>query len=534
MHTPSRQSSTAIWQYVLFILSLCITSTYAQTTITVTTDAGDVVGKQTDNAMVFKGIPYAAPPVGDLRWKAPQPVTPWQTPRDCDEFASRCPQPDVSDRPWLGKSGPMSEDCLYLNVWAPAKADKPLPVMVWIHGGGFTIGAGSLAFYDGMQLAKQGVVLVTINYRLGPFGFFGHRALADESPDHVSGNYGLMDQIAALQWVKKNIHQFNGDPNRVTIFGESAGSVSVTCLMVSPLAKGLFHRAIAESGTGTSIHQQLDTSKLIGESLHVMGEKIAAKLRIRGSDADAVKALRSVSAEDLLKASNPEIVMKKTGNKFGPVIDGYVLPDNPGVLFAQGKQHPVPLMIGSNGEDGILHGSSLPIQHVRGYRWVLNRLFGEDGNRVFELFPAKTDDELKQAKIDLLTVTGFVAPSRRLANLMHKVDTPAYLYHFTRVSPAAKRANIGAAHGAEIVYIFDSFGNPTGYDQTDHQLADVMRHYWINFASNGNPNGKDLPHWPAYDSSDQHMNFGDTAQVGTHLHKEACDIFDRVAARERR
>lgn len=524
MPTPSIRSLA----HLLMILCVWVVTANAQSPVTLNIDSGPIMGNRVDDQLIFKGIPYAAPPVGALRWCEPQPVTPWQSPRACTAFGKRCPQPDMSDRPWLGEAGPMSEDCLYLNVWAPAKQDKPLPVMVWIHGGGFTIGAGTLAFYDGAALAKRDVVLVSINYRLGPFGFFGHPALTAESPHHVSGNYGLLDQIAALQWVQRNISAFGGDPNCVTIFGESAGSVAVTCLMVSPLARGLFHRAIAESGTGASLHQQLDKPYSRRQSLHDMGKAIAAKLGQQKEDATALAALRQVSAEDLLKAANPEIVVAKKGFKFGPVIDGYVLPDNPGDLFAHGKQHHVPLMIGSNAEDGILHAGNLPIRRVAGYRWTLNKLFGKDGPAVFDLFPAEKDSDVKQAKLDLVTVAAFTATSRRLAADMQHVNTPAYLYQFTRVSPAAIRAGIGAVHGAEIVYIFGTFGNPVGYNQTDHQLGDIMRQYWVNFATTGNPNGDNLPHWPAYDHTDQHMQLGDTAHVGQHLYQQACDLFDRI------
>ncbi len=518
--------------FVLLVF-MCNAMVKAQDTVTIKTNAGPVVGEVSDGIRVFKGIPYAAPPVGDLRWRAPQAVAPWQSPRQCQNFSSRCPQPDVSDRPWLGKAGPMDEDCLYLNVWAPSDVKKPLPVMVWIHGGGFTIGAGSLDFYEGKAFAKEQVVLVTINYRLGPFGFFGHEALAKESPNHVSGNYGLLDQIAALQWVQRNIQSFGGDPNCVTIFGESAGSVAVTCLMVSPLAKGLFHRAIAQSGTGTSIYQQLNEPHKRSKSLHATGNVLADKLGIDASDTDALAKLRNVSAQKLLEISNPQLISQGLqGTKFGPVIDGYVLPANPGKMFANGQQHPIPLMIGSNQQDGILHASALPIRRVQGYKWILNRLFGKDGPAVFDLFPAKTNDDIKQAKLDLMTVSAFAAPSRRLAAAMQNVATPAYLYEFTRISPAAKRKGLGAVHGAEIVYLFDTFGHPTGYDQTDHQLANQMRTYWINFATTGNPNGSNLPHWPTYDVTDQHMQFGDTSQAGKHLYKQACDIFDRVVIQE--
>jgi para-nitrobenzyl esterase len=514
-------------------IGISLIASQAQAQINVKIASGTLVGKSIKGdptINVFKGIPYAAPPVGDLRWREPQPVASWTTPRDCSNFASRCPQPDVSDRPWLGEAGPMSEDCLYLNVWAPAKSDKPMPVMVWIHGGGFTIGAGSLGFYDGLELARQGVVLVTINYRLGPLGFFGHPALTAESEHHVSGNYGLLDQIAALQWVKRNIVQFGGDPNCVTIFGESAGSVSVTCLMASPLSKGLFHRAIAQSGTGASLHQFLESSHAREKSLHEMGKSIASKLGVRGDDAKALASLREVSAEALLKASDPQIIANGLkGKKFGPVIDDYVLLENPGNTFAKGKQHPVQLMIGANAQDGLLHASALPIKRVRGYEWIIKRMFGDDASTLLSLFPAKSDADVKAALLELMTVSAFVAPSRRLAADMANVHTPAYLYHFSRVSPGAAIKGAGAAHGAEIPYVFGTFKSKATYDQTDYQLANVMRQYWVNFAKTGNPNNDALPHWPAYTSqTDEHMNFGDTALAGKHLHQQACDTFDKI------
>ncbi len=520
---------------VLLVVLLSVFSVNARAQVTVNITSGPIVGQTLAGepaVNVFKGIPYAAPPVGNLRWREPQPVTAWNTPRDCTSFAPRCPQPDVSDRPWLGEAGPMDEDCLYLNIWAPEKVDKPLPVMVWIHGGGFTIGASSLRFYDGLTLAQQGVVLVSLNYRLGPFGFFGHPALTAESDHHISGNYGLLDQIAALHWVQNNIAQFGGDPKRVTIFGESAGSVAVTCLMASPLSKGLFHRAIAQSGTGTSLHQHLDQSHSRGQSLHKIGITLASKFGIQGDDVNALKALREVSAEQLLKVSDPQLISQGLkGTKFGPVIDGYVLTGNPGELFAQGKQHAVPLMIGANAQDGILHASTLPIKRVRGYEWIIKRMFKQDAPEILALFPAQTNHDVSSALLDLMTVSAFVAPSRRLAAAMQNVNSPAYLYHFSRVSPGAKRAGVGAAHGAEIPYVFNTFKNNRTYDQTDHELADVMRQYWVNFAATGNPNADGLASWPAYTpDTDEHMDFGKTATVGKNLHKQACDLFDKIAS----
>lgn len=518
---------------LLFGCVLCMqVSAEAQSTVQVQTDAGPVVGQSADGVSVFKAIPFAAPPVGELRWREPQPVTPWDKPRDCTQFSARCPQPEFPDRPWLGEAGAMSEDCLYLNVWTPAAHNKPLPVMVWIHGGGFTLGAGTLKFYDGTSFAKQGVVLVTINYRLGPFGFFGHPALTSESPHHVSGNYGLLDQIAALQWVQRNIAHFGGDPKCVTIFGESAGSVAVTCLMASPQAKGLFHRAIAESGTGASIRQHLADANGPVKSLQDTGKEIADKLGIDRDDDNVLTKLRQVSAEQLLNTTDPQVIMAKRGGiKFGPVIDGYVLPENPQQVFAEGKQNAVPLLIGSNGADGVLHGSAIPVRRVAGYRWLINRIFKDHADQILKLFPVNDNDDIEKAKIDLMTISAFAAPSRRFANLMQTVKTPAYLYHFTRVSPGARRAHVGAAHGAEIPYVFGNFGHSLNYDRDDQKLAKLMQQYWINFAATGNPNGPNLPNWPAYrSSSDMTMQLDVAAKAVEHLNKQACDVFDQVNA----
>ncbi len=290
----------------------------------------------------FKGIPYAAPPVGNLRWKTPILPTKWQDVRKADHYGDSCLQPE--DKIIGSKEQQkMSEDCLYLNVWTKSKTgSEKLPVMFWIHGGGCTTGSGSMPYYDGSRLAQKGVVLVTINYRLGPFGYFGHPALSAESEHKVSGNYGLLDQIFALEWVRDNIAAFGGDPGNVTIFGESAGAISVGCLLVSPLARGLFHRAILESGSILGVTNTLKT-------LEEQGETLAKSFGT--TKPFTASSLRAIPADEVLAKSSPAIGLFGKGIKYRPVIDGYVIPEYPMALFEKGKQAPVPMLIGTNKDE---------------------------------------------------------------------------------------------------------------------------------------------------------------------------------------
>ncbi len=489
--------------------------------------AGASVGEKGD-VHVYKGIPFAAPPVGGLRWRPPQAVKPWDGVRACTAFGPWCPQPQAL----LGRgTGTQSEDCLYLNVWTPAKGPKDkLPVMVWLHGGGHTTGSGASELYGGERLAREGVVVVTINYRLGPFGYLGHPLLSKESDRKVSGNYGLLDQIAALAWVQRNIAAFGGNPGCVTIFGESAGSVSVCRLMVSPLAKGLFHRAIAQSGGAHGLNRHLREEWNQLPPMEKVGEQLAEQLGCARA-ADPLAALRAKSAQEVLDAAAPAQGLFGKGIKFGPIVDGWALPDDPVALFAAGKQHDVPFMTGSNADEGSVFMQQMPLRRVQGYKWLLAQRFGKQADRVFALFPAERDQDAPAAMSRLVGVSAFVAPARALARSMAKCKSPAYLYHFTRVPPLTQGRGFGACHALEIGYVFGTLEGRPGFTEADRALSATMRKCWAHFARTGDPNSDGLPRWPAYTrEADQCLEFGDEVKVRAGLCREACDLFDAIQA----
>lgn len=470
-------------------------------------------GKNPD-VRVYRGIPYAAPPVGDLRWKAPQPPAPWTDVRAATDFSSDCwqtPYPPAAAI-YQHKMRPLSEDCLYLNIWTTAKSAKDhLPVMFWIHGGGFTRGAGSGAAYDGEFLARKGVVVVTINYRLGIFGFFAHPALTAESGHHASGNYGLLDQIAALHWVKKSIAAFGGDPDRVTIFGESAGSWAVSELMASPLAKGLFQRAIGESGGSFSPM----TSLADGEKA---GEKLVASTQ--GTTNDVLKALRAVSAQDLLKAGSSEVVRA--------IVDGFVLPQNVYEVFAQGKQNDVPLLLGNNANEGTtLVPQGAGIKAAMFTEGAKTR-YGALAAQFLKIYPADSDEEAVKSFYSAYRDQAFGWEMRTWARIQTRTGHhPAYLYYFTHVAPGPTGQRLGAFHALEIAYVFGNFPWPFSWDDSDHKLSDTISSYWVNFAITGNPNGEGLPQWPAYSAqSDQALELGDKITVRSGTNKAGLDFFD--------
>ena len=494
-------------------------------------DSGQIRGEALGDVHACKGIPFAAPPVGTLRWRPPQPVEPWDGVRACTAFGPACPQP----KQIVGRDvGTTSEDCLYLNVWAPAEpGDGTLAVMVWIHGGGHTTGAGSLAFYDGQHLARQGVVVVTINYRLGPLGYFAHPLLSKESERGVSGNYGMLDQIAALRWVQRNIAAFGGDPGRVTIFGESAGAVSVCRLMVSPLAKGLFHRAIAQSGGAQGRNRHLRKPWYGLEPMEKVGESIAAALGCDQAD-DVLAALRAKTPDELLAASSPSQGLFGKGIKFGPIIDGWALPDDPTDLFGAGKQHDVPFMAGSNADEGTVFLRQLTVRRVFGYRLTVRAMFREHADRMLALFPAQADDQVRDAINRLVTASSFVAPARFLVRSMEPKESKAYLYHFTRALPSGPTAAYGAFHGLEIAYVFGNFSPGLTITEQDSKLSKVMSGCWVQFAKTGDPNGPGLPEWPAYEAAtDRHLELGEAVAAKAGLYREACDLLETISAEQR-
>lgn len=514
-------------------------------------DSGPITGERLKHddveIWVFRGVPYAAPPVGDLRWKPPQPVQSWSEPRACTSFGPSCPQPGQGGSFYIDvlAVGSTDEDCLYLNVWSPAESsDERLPVMVWIHGGSFETGSGSMAIYDGRNLAARGVVVVTINYRLGPFGFLAHPSLSAESPHGVSGNYGLLDQIAALEWIQRNIAGFGGDPGNVTVFGESAGAISILDLLVSPLASGLFHRAISQSGILLDDGFGVSTTGTLeqGESA---GEAFAARLGVSDSS-DALARLRTKTADELLAAMTavaPGTALLEQGLVWKPVADGYVLPDRPSRLWAAGERHNVPLLIGSNADEGNTFLSGLSV--AKGdYESLMAQIFGMHVQEALALYPPGGGEDIPMVFSRMLTEVGFASTARFAARSMsappgeasgsviggYPRATSTYLYQFTRVP---FENVLGAFHGVEIPYVFgtaDLFSSLGALEQTDFDLSDVIMGYWTRFAATGDPNGgTTYPVWPRYEGlSDRHLELGASIRVGEGLYQEACDLADRM------
>ena len=495
-------------------------------------DTGAISGVllQKDGALpvrAFKGIPYAAPPVGALRWRPPQPAPSWEGVRACEAFGPACPQPKI---PFVQLRERQSEDCLYLNVWTGAREPgAKLPVMVWIHGGSLVFGSGAQEVYDGAALARLGVVVVTINYRLGPFGFLAHPALSQESPRRVSGNYGLLDQVAALEWVNRNIAAFGGDPGCVTIFGESAGGGSVQALLLSPLARGLFQRAIVQSAA--SVTQPLRGGAAGAESAEATGERFAAALGL-SPEGDVLAALRARSEAELLACSDsqPEAITPR-GVRFGSCVDGWVLPDDPLALVAAGKQADVPLLIGTTADEGTLF-----VRDVRSRADVARHLesaFGPAAPKVAAAYPIASDAEAQRVSARLLADAVFVAPTRAFVRARPGFRSKAFLYTFTRVPFGAKVLGLGAHHGCELGYVFDTLDAPgsMGIQPADRALARTVSGAWVRFARTGDPNGEGLPEWPAYTpENDAHFELGDEVRAGAGLRSAQCDLFDEVWA----
>ncbi|HYL35693.1 MAG TPA: carboxylesterase family protein [Bryobacteraceae bacterium] len=476
-------------------------------------DSGDLAGVSGSNpeVRVFKGIPYAAPPVGDLRWRAPKTAPKWQGVRQADHFSFQCEQtPYAAGGPYHAGVEPLSEDCLYLNVWTAAKSNQDRrPVMVWIHGGGLTRNSGSNPNFNGEHFAQKGVVLVTINYRLGVFGYFAHPELTKESDRNASGNQGFLDQIAALEWVQRNIAAFGGDPKRVTIFGESAGSWSVNVLVASPLAKGLFERAIGESGGQFARVQKLADAEQAG-------------LRFAKSvGADSLAALRAKPAEELLKAQAGA----------SAVVDGWFLPADVNAIFARGKQNDVPTLIGSNNDEGM--SLTPPSIKLDAFRAQAKNRFGDQAGEFLKLYPAASDDQAHASNAAAMRDQTFGWEMRTWARAQSKTgQAKVYVYYFNKVPPGPF-ARLGAYHGSEIQYVFGTVPKDLARD-SDRKLSDTLSSYWVNFAATGDPNGKGLPRWPAYqEKSDLALNLGDQIQAAEIPHKAALDFLDGFIAGQR-
>jgi para-nitrobenzyl esterase len=484
---------------------------------------------------VFRGIPYAAPPIGELRWQAPRPATPWQGVRKATSFGNRCMQGRIYDDMIFRDEA--SEDCLYLNVWTPAAgASDRLPVMVWIYGGGFQTGSASEPRQDGEKLAAKGVVVVSFNYRVGVFGFFAHPELTKESGHEASGNQGLLDQIAALQWVKQNIAACGGNPDNVTIFGESAGSFSVSALLASPLARGLVHKAIGESGAffggpvGTLAPATLSDSEASGVKL---GEVLGAT---------SIAALRAKPADEVLQAA-----LKGARRWFTPGIDGYVLPRPVPAIYADGQQSHVPLLAGWNADEvrgGVVLAKEKPTAASLNER--IRKQFGPDADSVLKFYPAGSDAEALESAATLGNDTFLVyATWKWLETHSQTGQSPVYRYRFDRKIPiapdtkingfAATVNDIGARHAGEIEYVFgqlDSVPKVT-WEQADRKLSEQVMSYWSNFARSGDPNGAGLPKWPKYDKAGASpvMHLDVTSQAAPDAERERFEAIDAVTAK---
>ena len=480
---------------VLFLFAVAWAAPSAPQVKTLT---GVVEGKDDGTVRSFLGIPYAQPPVGDLRWKPPVPAARWDGVRKATDFGSHCLQGNPYGDMVLRDPGG-SEDCLSLNIWVPSNASsKKLPVMVWIYGGGFVCGSTSEARQDGARLAQQGVVVVSMNYRLNIFGFMVHPELAKESPHGASGNYGLMDQTLALHWVHDNIAAFGGDPDNVTIFGESAGSFSVSSQMASPLAKGLFNKAIGESGAAFS------RSGLSYDSLAIREEKDSklVKEKLGVSTLAELRALPAQKLFDIFDKAGPDAF------DFGPNIDGYFLPQSVPEIFAAGKQNDVPLLAGWNhDEDSFAVVLNPQKPTVESFKATAQKDFGDKSAEFLKLYPTDTDEHLLRSAIDYASDTFISFSTWAWLEAQSKTGKHVvYRYRFDMAPPSSnpKAPNLGAYHSAEIEYVFGQLDSKASVPWTsaDRAVSEQMMKYWSNFAKTGDPNGPGLPKWPKYISTD--------------------------------
>ena len=502
----------------------------------VETSLGTLEGERVaedDGVLVFRGVPYAEPPVGNNRWRAPVAKASWEGARPATTFGPACwqrltPESSIYTRGDLGRD----EDCLTLNVWTAAeRASESRPVMVWFHGGGHTGGWGSAQIFDGTALANKGVVLVTINYRLGPFGFLAHPALTAESAHDSSGNYGLLDKVAALEWVRDNIAAFGGDPGNVTIFGQSAGSWSVCYLMASPLAAGLFHKAIGHSG-GCFRGGRPGLS-----SAHEAGLAAAEELGVEGDDAEALEALRALDAETVLDSD--------LGS--GAIVDGWFMPRSARAIFEAGEHNDVPVIVGALANEGTTLYANMPERTGPELASVLREQYGDHADALLAAYEPEVEKSTKWAAQAIQADRSFVWEMRAWARAVESSGNDAWLYFFSQAPPVFRiyvpeRAAIdmpdgsdgyGAYHSGDLAYAFGNTGL-VGIDWTewDHEISRAMTQYWVNFASTGNPNDGGLATWPRYEAAtDEWLEFGADIKTTREVRKDKLDLFDRVNAR---
>lgn len=497
----------------------------------VKTDLGKVRGITADGVTSFKGIPFAAPPVGDLRWRPPQPANPWKDVGEATQYGHDCMQkPFPSDAAPLGTTP--SEDCLVGNVWTPERHSGKLPILIWIYGGGWVNGGSSPAVYDGSQFARQGLLFYSFNYRVGRFGFFAHPALTAESKDGMLGNYAFMDQIAAINWIRRNAEAFGGDPDNVTVFGESAGGWSVNMLMTSPLTGGLFQRVMSQSGGGriiigaTGLHQGLNGRA----SAEQIGVAFAETKGIIGQDADALRKLRSLPAEAIVDGLNMSTTMAQNATFAGPMIDGKIVTERFDDTYAAGRNHKIPMLAGANSMDiGFAFGNTADA--------MFKASFGPDADAARKVYDPSGPGNVQALRMEIGADSLMLEPARYSLRVLASQGQPVYEYRFGFVAASMRSQWAGAPHATEIPFVFDTVKAKYGpaLSDEDAQIAHQANAYWSNFAKTGNPNGPGLPAWPKYEaSSDLLMNFtlhGVKAEPDPR--KQQLDFTERAAERNR-
>ncbi len=497
----------------------------AGTTLTVSTTRGPVIGHIADGVTSFLGIPYAAPPVGALRWRPPTEAPAWTTPRDAATKGATC----LQTRGTLSGAGPMSEDCLALNVWTAKTAtgdSTRRPVMVFVHGGGFTAGTTSGPDYDGASLAAKGVVVVTFNYRLGQFGFLAHPSLtAEDTEHHSSGNYGFMDQQAVLRWVRDNAASFGGDPSNVTLFGESAGSISVCAHMVAPGSAGLFHKAIGESAVCTFLITPLHDIAALPQvgSAEALGARFATAVGCNTAS-DVSACMRAKPAAEVLAAAPTPVELTRYGVRYQPNIDGYVLAEAPWVSLLAGRFQRVPVITGTNLDEGTAFTLGVNIPDEAAYRALVGAVLPDHVDDVIRLYPVAMYASPKAAYEAFLRDAVFVCPARAFARTTTLYSVPTYLYQFTRLNRAGAVLGLGVFHSAELPYVFGNFTGFFSRAPEDEPVVTATQGYWTRFATTGDPNGGGAPMWRPYTAAtDNHLEIGDTVREGTGLQRAACD-----------
>ena len=474
------------------ILALSFTSILSAQIDTVKVTGGTVQGMVTGDITVFKGIPFAAPPVGNLRWQAPAPVPAWTGTRQANAFADACMQPPNSQ----GNTAPVNEDCLYLNVWTPAKSvDSMIPVLVWIHGGGFSGGSTSIPMYDGMGFAEKGVVFVSLAYRVGPFGFLAHPELSEES-GHGSGAFGILDLVKGLEWVNQNIAAFGGDPDNVTIFGHSAGSAAVSFLVASPLTQGLFHKVIGMSGVSFA---PLMTSDRGGIGLGIpsldyaenKGEEFMAKLGV-----DNVNAARELEALVVQEAVGSGV----DAIRFRPVADSYVIDEDLYSLYKAGRFNDTPLLLGHTSDETLSFGPGQAVTPDE-FKQQMADQFGAHAAAILAVYPHADDIEAARSTRHVRNETSFTWGMWTWARMQSAHGKGrVYSYYYDHHAPQAE----GAGHGSDVAYAFQTLNSRRGEPQpADIQLSGLISDYWVNFTHSGDPNGEGLPEWPAFSETDQ-------------------------------